>query len=313
MLKPAFSTVACPHWTLAQVAQHADEFGFEAVELRTFGDDSRRFACDPAMTSPEKTRRLFGERGVEVLCLATSLKFDDFIGPPVIGPLLWDQEKAVREARRAIDLAASLECPFVRVFGMQVPAFEKRSACVARIADRLRMVADHANKTGVRIVVENAGSFARAGELLEILRAVDHGLVGACYSNAAACLAGESAAAGVPTLGDHLLVARVQDAKATTEPSASDADLQRRPCSLGEGELDARAFVRALVDARFTGPLVFEYPFAFVPGIAGPEQVLPGAARAMFDWLAGRESVQPAPGAAPHTLKPAARAGAARR
>ena len=68
MLTPAFSTVACHEWTLDRVALAAQRLGFASVELRTFGVDSRSFACDPALTDAAKVRRLFAEVGVSI-CL----------------------------------------------------------------------------------------------------------------------------------------------------------------------------------------------------------------------------------------------------
>jgi sugar phosphate isomerase/epimerase len=184
MLKPAFSTVACPELSLRDVAGLAERHGFEGVELRTFGDDSRLFACDPALTAEEKTRALFASRGVEVLSLATSCRFDATISPPVIGYLIADTERSVRQARHAVDLAVRLECPFVRVFGFEIAPREKPAAATARIADRLRMVCDHADKTGARIVLENGGSFETAGQLCDLIDRVDHPLLGACYARA---------------------------------------------------------------------------------------------------------------------------------
>ena len=56
-MKLAFSTVATAEWTLEEVAAFAEEVGYDGVELRTFGSGSSRFACDPALTSPEKIRK----------------------------------------------------------------------------------------------------------------------------------------------------------------------------------------------------------------------------------------------------------------
>ncbi len=36
-IKLAFSTVACPDWTLSQVVDRASEMGYQGVELRTLG------------------------------------------------------------------------------------------------------------------------------------------------------------------------------------------------------------------------------------------------------------------------------------
>ncbi len=300
MIRPAFSTVACPHWTLRDVAARADEYGFECVELRTFGDDSRLFACDPALSAPAKTRDLFASRGMEIACLATSLSYDAIIGPPVLGPALWDQERAIRETRRAIDLAVALDCPFVRVFGFKVIGQDTRKACVGRIVERLRLALDHANKTGVRLVIENAGSFPTSADLLEIIQTCDHPLLGACYANGATALAGEDPARGVAALGERLWVARVEDAaslahqvdgKVVVDDQAGERLV---PCELGAGQLGARAFVEALRSTGFSGPCVYEHDFAWLSGLTPPEQALPTAARTLYEWASGGEQVSAA-------------------
>ena len=80
-MKVAFSTVACPTWTLEEVADHAERLGFMGVELRTFADAPSQFACEPALTDASKVRSMFDKAGVEIACLATSLRFE----PPYVG------------------------------------------------------------------------------------------------------------------------------------------------------------------------------------------------------------------------------------
>lgn len=275
MLKPAFSTVACPDWLLREVAERALKLGFEAVELRTFGDDSRRFACDPAMTGEAKVRSMFLERGVEISSLATGVRFDEPVWPPVVGYFSDHVERAVREGKRAVDLAVGLECPLVRVFGFEFPAREKRAAAISRIARRLGKVVDHADKSGVRVVVENGGSFATADELLELIAAVNHPLLGASYCNATAMSVGEDPADGVKKLGDKLWLARIKDVK------------DGAPCLLGHGTMRCEAYVRALIGQQFGGPVVFEWDRAWSPEVlaAGAEDALGLASRTMFGWM----------------------------
>ena len=274
MIKPAFSTVACPDSTLGEVVQRARGAGFEAVELRTFGDASRRFACDPALTDESKVREMFASRGIEILSLATSLRFDTRVSPPVLGLYLSDADRAVREGKRAVDLAVGLECPFVRVFAFEVPRREKRVRALARIISRLRDVLDHANNTGVRIILENGGSFPRASDIGQIIRECNHPLIGASYSLAAAVADGEDAGTAISVLGDRLWAARIKDLR------------DGIPCRLGEGDLPCRRFVGALAAAGFDGPLIFEWDRAWLPSLPPADQVLPAAARTLFDWIA---------------------------
>jgi sugar phosphate isomerase/epimerase len=300
MPTPAFSTVATPDWTLAQVTQRAAALGFQAVELRTFGDDSRQFACDPALTSDDKVRSLCRQAGIDVVCVSSSVRFDEPVFPPVIGYLSPNVDKSIREGKRAVDLAVSVEAPFVRVFGFEIPAYEKRSAAVKRITERLIAVVDHADKTGVRVVVENGGSFSSAAQLRELIDAVNSPLCGAAYSPATAAKVGDDSIAAIRTLGDKLWLVHLKDAKNGT------------PCPLGEGELRCKEFVAALVAARFTGPIVFEHDRAWLPGLAPAEDALAQASRTLYNWLgAPTRGTQPAvPAPAPAT-KPA-KAGARR-
>jgi sugar phosphate isomerase/epimerase len=296
---PAFSTVACPEWTLAQVAQRGNGLGFNAVELRTFGDDSRQFACDPALTNESKARTLLRENGLEPVCLASGVRFDEPIFPPVVGVFSPNAERSIREGKRAIDLAVGIECPLVRVFAYEYPAREKRSAAMKRIMGRLRAVVDHADKSGVGVVIENGGSFCTAAELMEILGEIESPLLGASYSAATAIQAGEDPADGVRLLGERLRVARVKDAR------------DGRPVLLGEGELACDDFVRALLATGFDGPLVFEWDRAWVAGLAPAEEALSHAARTLYSWIGG-VGAAPASAQNGHSDKAGSRGGKAR-
>lgn len=278
MIKPAFSTVACPEWTLDAVAKNAPECGFEHVELRTFGDDSRRLACDPFLTSEAKIRGLFHARGVEIVGLGTSCRFDAMVDPPVIGFFLSSYERTVREAQKAIDLAVGLECPLVRVHGFEYLRRESKAEALKRIAGRLYKVADHADKSGVRIVVETGGSFSTAAEMLELIARVNHPLIGACYNLATANAVGEDPARGIADLGERLWSARIVDARAGA------------PCALGDGELGAERFVKALVDSGFDGPLVFDWPRAFIEGLEEPRTALARASETLYRWSRGQST-----------------------
>ncbi len=294
-MKPAFSTVACPEWTLEQVAERAQSLGFEAIELRTFGESSTEFACDPALTSSAKVRRVFGARGIEVLSLATGLRFDEPVRPPVIGYAISDTEASVRAGKRAVDLALAIECPLVRVYGFDYPARERRSRALRRIADRLSKVLDHADKSGVRLTLENGGAFATAAETMELVGLCDSPLLGVCYNLAVGSAAGEPVESALATLGDRLLSARIKDLKAG------------RPCELGRGELPCEQFVRAARAVGFDGPLVYEWDRAWMPELAAAEQVLGAAGATLWSWLGGspalnRAAAQPQSGPSRSTL-----------
>ncbi|CAG1007445.1 hypothetical protein PHYC_03433 [Phycisphaerales bacterium] len=271
-MKPAFSTVALPDWTLPRLAERAETWGFLGVELRTFGFGSTQIACDPALTAPAKTRAMFTKSGVSMLSLATSIRYDEPITPPVIGRLL-DTEKPVRETAGAVDLAVQLECPLVRVFGFEIEGSESRKSAVARIVERLVRSADHCDKSGVRLMIENGGSFPRAADLAELIDRVGSPLVCAAYSLAVGAAAGERAEDAANVLGERLVCAKVRDFKNSA------------PCALGEGDLRCRETVERLARSGFGGWLVYEYDRIWFHDTEEPDAVLSRSAKRLFEWV----------------------------
>jgi sugar phosphate isomerase/epimerase len=240
----AFSTVACPDWTLDRVAEAAGRWGYDGVELRTRGYGSTDFACDPALTSPEKTCALFADAGIAVSSLATTLAFDQPIRPKVFGYAFGDHEQSVRQAKRMIDLAAQIDCALVRVFGFEVQPGTTRPLTIELIEQRLRMVVDHADKTGVKVALENGGSFPAAADLREILDRIDSPLLVASYSVAVASAAGEDPGHGIASLAGRLGLVKIKGLS-TTVPAGV--------CDWVVYELD-RAFIRDLPAAESVLP-----------------------------------------------------------
>lgn len=286
MLKTAFSSLACPDWTLDRILALAGTARFDGVELRTFGAGGTELPSEPAQVAWEKVRAWAREAGVRICCLSTSVRFDAPVWPPVLGRLS-DTEQSVREAKSAIDLAAQLECPFVRVFGFELAPTERRRRGLERIAARLALAADHARNTGVRLVVENGGSFPTAADLAEIIDAVDSPLVGACYSQAVGVAAGEPPAAAVNVLGERLLVARVKDARGGF------------PCALGTGDARADEFVRAVAALAHEAWAVYEWDRLWFPELEGAERMMPEVSALLHRWARATRADERGTDAAP--------------
>ncbi len=279
MIQPAFSTVACADWPLDLIASRCKLWGFPGIELRTFGDASREFACDPALTDALKIRRMFHEAGTQICSLATSIGFDEPIRPPVIGNAIGDTERTVRAAKRAIDLAITIECPLVRVFGFEIHHAEPQKAALARIVARLKRVVDHAHRTGVRVMLENAGGFPTSTSIIQIIDAVNSPLLGACFNVANAHAAGEDPGIGAANLDDRLLALRIKDLK------------RGRPVPLGTGEIEWTGAVKAAARTKLDEVLIYEWDRAWIPDLASADEILPGAAKALLGEVSRAEAM----------------------
>lgn len=279
-MKPAFSTVACAEWTFDRLAKAAAGWGYLGCELRTFGYASTDFACDPALTAPAKVRGLLERAGLELVSLATSLRYDDPITPPVLGNVISDTEKSVRESKSAIDLAVRMEVPFVRVFAFEIVGSESRRSAIARIASRLGKAADHARNSGVKLLLENGGSFSTAAQMAELMDEIDNPLVAAAYSVPVGLAAEEKPADAFNVLGERLACVKVRDFD------------HGRPCALGDGQIDNRSAIEALGNLGFTGWVTYEYDRAWIntkTPLPPPEQVLEVSAKRLFQWIGGAQ------------------------
>ncbi len=271
MFRTAFSTIGLPDWTIDRVARSAEQWGADAVELRSFGPRGGRIASEPSETDPAKVRDALEAVGVGICSVATSCRFDEPITPPVIGHAISDTERTVRDAKRHSAIARAVGAPLVRVFAFDPPAGESRKSATRRIGDRLRRVADDARNTGLRIALENGGAYSRAEQVMELVRHVDTPLLGVCWSIAASSEAPEDA---LRIIGDDLLMLRVKDTK------------QGAPVPLGEGDLPVGETVRLLVDAAFEGPVVFEWDRLWRDDIESGERAIPASLTKLYEWAA---------------------------
>lgn len=290
-MKPAFSTVACPDWTLERVAELAGRVGALGVELRTFGDGSTQIACEPFLTSPRKTAALFDEQGVEIACVATSARFDRPVEPPLIGQIIGDNDRPVRDTKAAVKLAEQISAPFVRVFGFELHGGENRKRGITRIVDRLQLAVATARNTEVRIVLENGGSFGTAAEISELIDRVNSPLLTAAYSIPAAIAAGEDPVSGINVLGERLAIVKVK---------ALDHGL---PCALGQGDAELTRVqqnaIHRLAEVGFGGWVVYEHDRVWLgtgddgETVVPVDEVIASSIRTLYDWIGPKAVTSP--------------------
>lgn len=275
-MKIAFSTLACPDMPLDRVVAIASQCGYLGVDMRSFAEESQRLASDPMSHDPAEVASIFDNAGVIPLCLSTGVRYDTQIDPPLIGRVWVNEETGVPETKAYVDLADRAHAKFVRVFGCELPATEPRTWSMRRVTERLALAAQTCRNTDVRLLVENAGSFAQATALRDLIDRVDSQWLGASYNVQAAVNAGECPMAAVETLGDALRVVRVMD-----------TDDDGYPVELGKGCFPLKKFFQKLQSMNYEGWIVYEYPKHWRPELSSDaERVLKDAADLMYSWIA---------------------------
>jgi len=264
----AFSTVACPAWGIEQVVAAAGDYGYQGVELRTFGAGSSQLGCDPALSDPEKVRYLFERASIQISCLATSVALH-YRGKA-------EAAQALASAKTFVDMAVRLGCPRIRTFGYRIYPGEAPATAVRRLAARYVDLAEYAEASGVEIVIENAGSFARSRELWNLTNSTQHPLVGVCWNVAYAATVGERPGLSVTTLNSRIRCAKVKD---TVIGEGTGY------CALGEGSVEVERFVELLRGIGYEGWLCFEWDKLWLPSLAEPEEALPKARERLSEWM----------------------------
>jgi sugar phosphate isomerase/epimerase len=165
--------------------------GFTEVEL-TVADATR---LQPALAAA----------GVKVSCLLTSISLDQR-----------DAEKwqaSLAEISAALKVSAENNIPCVRILPGQLAKGQSATAATSVLGARLADLVPLVTETAVGVAIQNAGGFALASNMWQLLETVTHPLIGVCLDLAATSLSGESPVLAIPTLNSRILHVRVWDYK----------------------------------------------------------------------------------------------------
>ena len=125
--------------------------GFDGVEFRCDSNQKHGVELD---TSPEERRRiraLLEQAGIEVACLSTGERYES-PDPSV-------RKAAIERTKQFVDLAADLGCGRIRVFGNDFPEGVPKPQVVQYVGESLRACGEHAEGTGVDVLLEMHGQF----------------------------------------------------------------------------------------------------------------------------------------------------------
>ncbi len=277
-MKIGFSTIGCPDWDLDTIIAQGAALQFEAVELRGIRGEMHLPACAALARDPAAVAKRFAEAKLDLACLGTGNAFH-----------FQDKKKVAenkQQVREFIELAADLGCPFVRVFGDEVPRYEQKQVTLLRIAEALRDLAPVAASHGVTLVLENHGDFATSRDVWFILDAVDHPSVRCCWHPCHAQVAGDRSTLSVPRIGRLISLVHLVDGRFNEEGSLEGYALP------GDGSVDIEKFLFLLRGVTYDGYLIFDWPKLWVPGLAEPDKAFPSALTKIKAMLTKMESVK---------------------
>lgn len=274
----AFSTLGCPDWGLPGVLDFAEEHGFSAIELRGL-EGNLDLPSHPAFAPDNvgRTRRAIAARGLRIACVSSSASLHE--SDPV------RRAQGLADARRFVDLAASLRSPYVRVFGNSSDSAVPQSPSEdlkARVAAGLRELGDYARPRKVGLLIESHDDFTSSAVLGDVLHRAGSAQVGLLWDAYHTFVSSrEDPELTVRRLGRWIRHTHLKDGVGATGKD-------RRYVLTGRGDVPIRRQVQALRAAGYEGFYCFEWEKVWHAELDEPEIAIADFARVVGGYL--RES-----------------------
>ena len=257
----SFSTLGCPAWDFKQVLQHAVANKYSGIEIRGIkGDlDLPNNALFSAVHVAQ-TRQQVTDSGLKIVNLGSSANMH-FLDTKL-------RQKNIDEAKKYIELASKLACPFIRVFPNDLPKDQDDKASVNAIILALQELGDFAKNSGVKVLLESHGKVIKSDMLLHIMQSANHTQVGLVWDFFNMWSITKDPPAKVyATLKKYILHTHIKDAMVS--------DLGEKYTLIGEGNAPVKEALHALKSGGYAGYYSFEWEKLWHPELQDPEIAIP--------------------------------------
>ena len=268
----SFSTLGCPDWSFTEILDFAAKHHYDGIEMRGIKRELDLTKC-PEFSSPQrikKTLKMVKDKGLRFVDLGSSAEMHHTDAK--------QREKNLDEAKRFIDLAQKLNCPYIRVFPNNLPNNEKRNEVIELIEKGLLELSNYAQNSNVTVLMETHGDVLRTDELIRIMEATKSTHVGLVWDIINMwSVTKEPPAAVYNQLKKYIKHVHIKDLKLI--------DNKEKYVLLGKGDSPIFEAIDALYNGGYKGFYSFEWEKLWHPEIDNPEIALadyPVAMRAHF-------------------------------
>jgi sugar phosphate isomerase/epimerase len=257
----SFSTLGCPDWPFDKIVHFAAENGYEGLEIRTIQRqmDLPQLAEFNSEKSVAATREFVKDKGIKIVNLGSSaaLHHRDVA----------ERKKNIDEAKRFIDLAEKLKCPYIRVFPNDFPKDQDRNATIELISTGLLELGNYAKGSDVTVLLESHGEVVKSDDLHTIMRAAEHKHVGLIWDIVNMwSVTRESPDLVYQKLKQYIRHTHIKD--------MNFVNGKEQYTLLGKGETPIFEGIDALTKGGYKGYFSFEWEKLWHPEIAEPEIAL---------------------------------------
>lgn len=233
-------------WTLSQLADYVVSLGLEGVDFHT--------RLIPPGTTGSQIRKVVADAGLVLTGLSFSNNFNVADASERTGQ--------IRQVQEWIRLAASAGAPVSRIFGGHLkdrrdPNAREEGKKI--ILDALSRVVRTAEDQGVVLALENHGGLPCTGEeQVEVIEAIGSEYLRATIDVGNYMQCGQEGHAGTQIAAGHAAYLHFKDFRKMADTS-SPWGWTIEPCTVGEGDVDHGACLKALRRAGYVGHVAIEY------------------------------------------------------
>lgn len=260
--KLCFNTLACPDWSLKEVFENAQKYGYKALEIRGIkGDVDILNSPEFAQTRITDIRKMSEDFGVKILNLNSSVVLHEYEPDK--------RSKNLDAAKRYIDLAQQLDCPFVRVFPDKFPKEKSKEFALDTIKSNYETLIDNCKGTKVKVLLDAHGDLVWSEDLLKMMQGLDKKHVGIIWDFFNMHLmTKESPQKMYETLKSYIEIVQIKDGffkpNNTYEYTLT-----------GKGEVPIREILGIIDNGNYNGLVSFEWEKRWHPELPNPEVALP--------------------------------------
>ena len=269
----SFSTLGCPDWSFEKIVSFAAANNYDAIEIRGIQRQLDLTKATPfhAKDKIAASVKLMQDTNLKFANLGSSAALHFTEGA--------ERQKNLDEAKRFIDLAQQLSCPYIRVFPNDFPKDQDKNLTKELIAKGLLELGNYAKNTNVSVLLETHGQVVYAPDLLDIMKASTHqhvGMIWDAYNMWS--VTKESPAAVYASLKNYIRHAHIKDAK--------QVDGKERYVLLGTGDSPIFEAVDIHAKNNYSGYYSFEWEKLWHAEIDEPEMAIADYPKAMQQHFA---------------------------
>lgn len=264
----SFSTLGCPDWNFKQIVDFAAKHGYQGIELRGIKRQMDLPLCDEFKTVENRkvTMRLMADNGLKFVDLGSSANLHFQEGA--------ERTKNMDEAKRFIDLANEIDCPFIRVFPNNFPKERGKEETMDLMAKGLLSLAQYAEGGKVSVLIESHGDLVHSEDLEKVLKSAEHKHADMIWDVVNMwSITKEPVAQVYERLRKYIRHTHIKDAKV----SGSDVNY----VFLGKGDVPIFEAIDLLAKGGYGGYYSFEWEKLWHPELPAPELALADYSEAM--------------------------------